>query len=62
MNYMSEILERILSQLGDMELVEKLSALPNSDGDFVDWMRKMTNNKRERCLISGIGLDRLLLI
>jgi len=31
------------------------------DGGFVDWMQKMTNNKKERCLISGIGLDRLLL-
>ena len=31
------------------------------DGGFVDWIQKMTNNKRERCLISGIGLDRLLL-
>jgi hypothetical protein len=30
------------------------------DGGFVDWMQKMTNNKKERCLISGIGLDRLL--
>ena len=32
------------------------------DGGFVDWTQKMTNNKRERCLISGIGLDRLLLL
>jgi len=31
------------------------------DGGFVDWVQKMTNNKKERCLISGIGLDRLLL-
>ena len=31
------------------------------DGGFVDWMQMMTNNKKERCLISGIGLDRLLL-
>ena len=30
------------------------------DGGFVDWMQKMLNNKKERCLISGIGLDRLL--
>jgi len=30
------------------------------DGGFVDWIQKMTNNKKERCLISGIGLDRLL--
>ena len=31
------------------------------DGGFVDWIQKMTNNKRERCLISGIGLDRILI-
>ena len=30
------------------------------DGGFVDWIQSMTNNKKERCLISGIGLDRLL--
>lgn len=32
------------------------------DGGFVDWIEKMTGNKKERCLISGIGLDRLLLL
>ena len=32
------------------------------DGGFVDWMQQMTGNKKERCLISGIGLDRLLLL
>ena len=31
------------------------------DGGFVDWTQKMTNNKKERCLISGISLDRLLI-
>jgi hypothetical protein len=31
------------------------------DGGFVDWIQKMKNNKKERCLISAIGLDRLLL-
>ena len=31
------------------------------DGGFVDWIQKMTGNKKERCLISGIGLDRLLI-
>ena len=31
------------------------------DGGFVDWIQQMTNNKKERCLISGIGIDRLLL-
>ena len=31
------------------------------DGGFVDWIQKMLNNKKERCLISGIGIDRLLL-
>ena len=32
------------------------------DGGFVDWINKMTNNKKERCLISGIGLDRLSML
>ena len=31
------------------------------DGGFVDWMHIMLGSKKERCLISGIGLDRLLL-
>ena len=31
------------------------------DGGYVDWIQRMTNNKKERCLISGIGLDRFLL-
>jgi len=31
------------------------------DGGFVDWTQKMLSNKKERCLISGIGLDRLLI-
>ncbi|NQX67589.1 hypothetical protein HQN90_15815 [Paenibacillus alba] len=31
------------------------------DGGFVDWMYQMLGNKKERCLISGIGLDRFLL-
>ena len=37
------------------------SKIEIGDGGFVDWTQKMTGNKRERCLISGIGLDRLLL-
>ncbi|MBP1996208.1 hypothetical protein [Paenibacillus eucommiae] len=31
------------------------------DGGFVDWTQKMLENKKERLLISAIGLDRLLL-
>jgi len=31
------------------------------DGGFVDWLTQMLGSKKERCLISGIGLDRLLL-
>ncbi len=30
------------------------------DGGFVDWTQKLLGNKKERLLISGIGLDRLL--
>jgi len=36
-------------------------AVEIGDGGFVDWIQRMTGNKKERCLISGIGLDRLLL-
>lgn len=32
------------------------------DGGFVDWTQKMTGNAKERCLISGIGVDRLFLL
>lgn len=32
------------------------------DGGFVDWLAQATGNRRERCLISGIGLDRLMAI
>ncbi|MCL1803748.1 MAG: hypothetical protein FWG30_08960 [Eubacteriaceae bacterium] len=31
------------------------------DGGFVDWTQRLANNKKERCLISGMGIDRLLL-
>lgn len=33
-----------------------------ADGGFVDWISKMTGNKKDRCLISGLGLERLLLL
>ncbi|NOV00661.1 hypothetical protein [Paenibacillus planticolens] len=32
------------------------------DGGFVDWTQKIIGNKKERLLISAIGLDRLLLL
>ncbi|MGE4354124.1 MAG: hypothetical protein AB7D36_08580 [Oscillospiraceae bacterium] len=32
------------------------------DGGFVDWIAKMTENRKARCLISGLGMDRLLLL
>ena len=31
-----------------------------ADGGFVNWISEMTGNKKNRCLISGIGIDRLL--
>jgi len=37
------------------------SKIEIGDGGFVDWMQKLTGNKKERCLLSGIGLDRLLI-
>ena len=32
------------------------------DGGFVDWIAKMTSNRKGRCLISGMGVDRMLLL
>jgi len=32
------------------------------DGGFVDWIQKLTGSKKERCLISGLGMDRLMLL
>lgn len=32
------------------------------DGGFVDWTARLLNNQKERCLISGMGLDRLLMM
>lgn len=30
------------------------------DGGFVDWTARLMNNRKERCLISGVGIDRLM--
>ncbi|MEG0742945.1 MAG: hypothetical protein RR521_12000 [Clostridia bacterium] len=32
------------------------------DGGFTDWMQRLLNNQKQRCLISGIGIDRLALM
>ena len=32
------------------------------DGGFVDWLAGLTGNRKERCLISGIGLERVMAI
>lgn len=32
------------------------------DGGFVDWIAKMISNRKARCLISGVGMDRILLL
>jgi hypothetical protein len=32
------------------------------DGGFVDWLQQATGDRRERCLISAIGLDRLMAV
>ena len=31
-----------------------------ADGGFVDWISRTTGDRRDRCLISGLGLERLL--
>lgn len=33
-----------------------------ADGGFVDWTRKLVASAKERCLISGLGMDRLALL
>ena len=30
------------------------------DGGFTDWTQKLLSNRKERCLISGLGSERLL--
>lgn len=40
----------------------KTETIEIGDGGFTDWTQKMLGNKKERCLISGIGVDRLLLL
>lgn len=32
------------------------------DGGFVDWIARMIGNRKARCLISGVGMDRMLLL
>ena len=39
----------------------KSETIEIGDGGFTDWTQKMLNSKKERCLISGISMDRLLL-
>ncbi|MFD0669966.1 hypothetical protein [Cohnella sp. GCM10027633] len=43
----------IVARIGGQEL-------PIGDGGYVDWPQRMLGNKKERMLISAIGLDRLL--
>jgi hypothetical protein len=31
------------------------------DGGDVDWTARLTSNSKERCVISGLGVDRLAL-
>ncbi|HPG40028.1 MAG TPA: hypothetical protein PLP19_09685 [bacterium] len=32
------------------------------DGGFTDWTQKLLNNRKERCLIGGLGTERLFLV
>jgi len=32
------------------------------DGGFTDWTQKLLNNRKERCLIGGFGVERLFLV
>lgn len=31
-----------------------------ADGGFTDWLGRLTGSKKERCLVSGLGLERML--
>lgn len=53
-NYYKGVNFKLFVQKGDQQIEV-------GDGGFVDWLQRMTGNKKQRCLISGIGLDRLLL-
>ncbi|MCL1912495.1 MAG: hypothetical protein FWG10_01095 [Eubacteriaceae bacterium] len=54
-NYYKGVSYKIFMEMDDGSQVEV------GDGGFVDWIGQMTGNPKERCLISGIGLDRLLI-
>jgi hypothetical protein len=43
-------------------MLTKTETVEVGDGGFTDWTQKMLGNKKERCLISGLGVDRLLLL
>lgn len=45
-----------------MYMHTKTETIEIGDGGFTDWTQKMLGNKKERCLISGLGVDRLLLL
>jgi hypothetical protein len=53
--YYKGINYKIFIHIGD-------EAIEIGDGGFVDWTQKLTGSKKQRCLISGIGIDRLLMI
>ncbi|PZF80725.1 hypothetical protein C1I92_24610 [Jiangella anatolica] len=44
---------KVMARLGDAELVEI------GDGGFTGWTRGLLSNRKERLLISGLGIDRL---
>ncbi|MFI0799771.1 hypothetical protein [Amycolatopsis lurida] len=35
---------------------------PHGDGGFVDWTQRLVGNRKERTLISGVGVDRLAMV
>lgn len=42
-----------------VHLVDGTSRVDVGDGGFVDWTQRLLGNRKERLLISGIGIDRL---
>ena len=38
------------------------AAFESGDGGIVDWTQRLAGSAKERCVISGIGIDRLALV
>ena len=46
--------------LSEETAIARAVAMEIGDGGFVDWLSRMTGIRKRRCLISGVGLERLM--